>query len=142
VKRSSRPRATAELSDSLHHRLNSYALAASAAGVGVLAVAQPADAKIVYTPAHVVVSEVVPLDLNHDGIVDFTILNTLQSGGGFEGLDVCQIASKTSLKGYFRCYGSTNMVRAKRVHNSHFLAAASALPRAERKSKLAIASLR
>lgn len=50
MKRSSRPGATAELSDSLHHRLNSYALAASAAGVGVLAVAQPADAKIVYTP--------------------------------------------------------------------------------------------
>ncbi|HSZ03356.1 MAG TPA: hypothetical protein VK788_27930 [Terriglobales bacterium] len=129
MKRSSPPRATAELSDSLHHRLNSYALAASAAGVGVLAVAQPADAKIVYTPAHVVVSEAVPLDLNHDGIVDFTILNTFATGGDFQGLEVCQIASETSLKGYFRCYGSTNMVRAKRVRNNHFLAAASALPR-------------
>jgi len=40
------------LSSSLEHRLNSYALAASAAGVSFLALAQPAEAKIVYTPEH------------------------------------------------------------------------------------------
>jgi len=38
---------------SLEHRLSGYALAASAAGVGVVALAQPTEARIVYTPAHV-----------------------------------------------------------------------------------------
>ena len=46
------PKTPSKLSDSVHHQLSLYALAASAAGVGVLALAQPADAKIVYTPAH------------------------------------------------------------------------------------------
>jgi hypothetical protein len=46
VRRSSGSRRTANLSDSVHQRLNVYALAASAAGVSVLAFAQPSDAKI------------------------------------------------------------------------------------------------
>lgn len=118
MKRCSRPRATAELSDSLHHRLNSYALAASAAGAGVLALAQPAHAKIVYTPANLVVrGGALPLDLNHDGIVDFTFLNTSRTGGDNHFLDVCQNASRTSTKGYWGCAGpTTNMVREKGVH--------------------------
>jgi len=68
-----------QLSESLGQRLNAYALAASAAGVGVgvLAVAQPAEAKIVYTPVFVGISTLNPqhfwpLDINHDGIVDFS----------------------------------------------------------------------
>ncbi len=64
------------LSDSLHRRLNSYALAASAAGVSLLALAQPAEAKIVYTKAHEVLGlyglHTYSLDPNHDGIGDFT----------------------------------------------------------------------
>ncbi len=40
-------------STSLEHRLSGYALAASAAGVSVLALIPPAEAKIVYTPTHV-----------------------------------------------------------------------------------------
>jgi len=70
---SSRPRETANLSESLHHRLDIYAMAASAAGVGILALAQPSEAKIVYTPANVPISGIVSIDLNHDGIVDLTI---------------------------------------------------------------------
>jgi hypothetical protein len=70
-------RTSQQLSESLHHRLNSYALAASAAGVGVLAMAQPAEAKIVYTSAHVVISpngvHFYDLDLNHDGKTDFVL---------------------------------------------------------------------
>jgi hypothetical protein len=57
MQRSSRPRATAELSRSLHQQLNTYALAAGAAGVGLLALAPPAEAKIIYTPAHRVISQ-------------------------------------------------------------------------------------
>jgi hypothetical protein len=69
---------TSNLSDSIHQRLNMYALAASAAGVGILALAQPAEAKIVYTPAHIKIGNfsVVHLDLNHDGINDFTLKDT------------------------------------------------------------------
>jgi hypothetical protein len=73
-----RQRRTAKLSKSVCRQLNSYALAASAAGVGMLALAQPAEAKIVYTPAHIAVpiNTFLPLDLNHDGVNDlsFTIL--------------------------------------------------------------------
>ena len=41
-------RVPAQLSASLHKRLNAYALAASAAGVGFLALAQPAEARIIH----------------------------------------------------------------------------------------------
>ena len=77
--RSSRPtRTPANLSESIHQQLNIYALAAGAAGVGVLALAQPVEAKIVYTPAHRVIGpdSKYLLDLNHDGIPDFTIANS------------------------------------------------------------------
>ncbi len=46
-----RPTIPARLSASIHQQLNAYALAASAAGVGMLALVQPAEAKIVYTKA-------------------------------------------------------------------------------------------
>jgi hypothetical protein len=79
----SRQRKTATLSKTVRHQLNSYAIAASAAGVGALALAQPAEAKIVYTPAHITVptNTVLPLDLNHDGISDlsFTIASLADS---------------------------------------------------------------
>jgi len=75
MKRSARPpRTPSSLSESSHHHLNMYALAAGAAGVGMLALAQPAEAKIVYTPAniHIVFNQGnVFLDLNHDGVNDF-----------------------------------------------------------------------
>jgi hypothetical protein len=73
MKRSPGPRrAASSLSKSTHHRLNMYALAASAAGVGVLGLASPAEAKIVYTPAHVHFGNYY-LDLNHDGVTDFVL---------------------------------------------------------------------
>jgi hypothetical protein len=64
-----------EVSQSLHARLNMYGLAASAAGVGVLALTQPAQAKVVFTPVHQVIGAngVYNLDLNGDGTVDFLI---------------------------------------------------------------------
>ena len=68
-------RVPTRLSESLHRQINAYALAASAAGVSVLALAQPAEARIVYTKIHRVISFDNPykLDLNHDGVVDFNI---------------------------------------------------------------------
>jgi len=70
-------RAPLRLSDSVHRQLNMYALAAGAAGLGVLSLAQPAEAKIVYTKTHRVLgpNQYYNLDLNHDGIVDFILSN-------------------------------------------------------------------
>jgi hypothetical protein len=76
MKRSSTSRKTADLSESLHCQLNMYALAATAAGVSALALAQPAEAKIVYTPANIQISgKPLPIDLNHDGVVDFFLFH-------------------------------------------------------------------
>ncbi len=73
MRRSSGTREVANLSDSIHRQLNMYAFAASAAGVGLLALAHSAEAKIVYTPAHISLdNNNVDLDLNHDGINDFS----------------------------------------------------------------------
>jgi len=59
-----------------------YVLAASAAGVSALALVQPVESKIIYTPAHVKIGfggvQEYKLDLNHDGIYDFRI-STFQS---------------------------------------------------------------
>ncbi len=68
------PRALSSLSDSAHHQLNMYALAAS---VGLVTLTQSAEAKIVYTPAHRVIlsKHEILLDLNHDRIADFSISN-------------------------------------------------------------------
>src|ERR1700722_12085827 len=79
MKHASRPtRTIVNLSESLHQRINAYAIAAGAAGVGVLTLAQPVEAKIVYTPTHHVVGKNgrYKLDLNHDKIADFILVNT------------------------------------------------------------------
>ena len=75
MRRSSGPRKTAHLSESVHQQLNMYALAATAAGVGMLAMTLPAEAKIVYTPAVHIISNHGRyfLDLNHDGKADFVL---------------------------------------------------------------------
>ena len=66
-----------QLSAKVEKNLVAYAVAATAAGVGVLASAQAAEAKIVYTPANVTLNEgqPLPVDLNHDGIVDFFLFH-------------------------------------------------------------------
>jgi hypothetical protein len=72
---------SAKRRDSLHQQLHTYALAASAAGVTILALARPAQAEIVYTAANVTigVNQSYDLDLNNDGTVDFTIVNQFKS---------------------------------------------------------------
>ena len=58
------------LGRALEERLAAYALSA---GAGMLVLAQPARAQIVYTPAHRVLHDnVITIDLNHDGQNDFT----------------------------------------------------------------------
>jgi hypothetical protein len=73
MKRSTRQPQT--ISEHLCRHLNLYATAASATGVSLLVLAQPADAKVVYTPAQVTIvpNSTYNLDLNNDGIADFRI---------------------------------------------------------------------
>jgi hypothetical protein len=59
------------LSNLVQHRLNSYALAATAAGVGALAVSQPVEAKVIYTPANISVHGGTKLYLNNGPHADF-----------------------------------------------------------------------
>jgi hypothetical protein len=65
------------LPPSFHNRLNAYALGATAAGVALLAATPPAEAEIVFTPANGVIAQgsKYALDLNHDGVIDFTLEN-------------------------------------------------------------------
>jgi hypothetical protein len=80
-------RQTKHLSWPLEQRLGAYAVAATASGVGVMCLAQPAEARIVYTPANVniPVNTVLPIDLNHDGIRDFKLVNFYNYGSGYPG---------------------------------------------------------
>src|SRR5208337_3524390 len=68
------PSRPVNLRDSLHQHLHLYALAASAAGVSVLALAQPGEAEIIYTPVYnITPNHTCQLDLNGDGTTDFKI---------------------------------------------------------------------
>jgi hypothetical protein len=113
-------RKTFKISDSLNRQLNAYALAASAAGVSVLALARASEAKVVYTETHQVTRARIPLyiDLNHDGIKDFAVGTMYYRGSYFEaGLEA---------SGY---RNFNNAVAGRRVSQSgYFFSAASALP--------------
>jgi hypothetical protein len=72
-------RAMARIDARLDTKLCAYMAAAGATGVGMLALVQPSDAKIVYTPANVTLSgsfATIPLDLNNDGVVDLNFQYT------------------------------------------------------------------
>jgi len=77
-------RMPSNLSESLHHRLNSYALAASAAGVSLAALAQPAEGRIIYTPTHKVIrpNELYTLSFSK-GRTDFEIKNGRNNQGNY-----------------------------------------------------------
>jgi len=73
----------ARLCPALDKQLISYATAAGAAGVALLAVAQPAEAKIIYTAANIpIVANAGPvlLDVNNDGVADFSFYAASGSG--------------------------------------------------------------
>jgi len=99
-----RPRSAAELSDSVHHQLRMYALAASAAGLGVV-FTPPAEAEIIYTPANQSIGPITYLDLNHDGINDFkftthhTAHNTHGCASGSAALAVYGVSPAKNISG-------------------------------------------
>jgi hypothetical protein len=71
-------RPAAQISQPLHNNLALYALAAGATGVSMLALGQTAECEVVYTPVHEIIgrNQTFAIDLNHDGIADFTISNS------------------------------------------------------------------
>jgi hypothetical protein len=72
-------RITTTLTRNLDRKLLGYTAAASAAGAGLLSLAQPLEAEIVYTPANETISanQTFSLDLNNDGIADFIFSDRL-----------------------------------------------------------------
>lgn len=85
-----RSRKAARLSQSIHKQLNMYAFAAGAAGVGMLALAVPAEGKIVYTADNrkIPPNGGLSLDLNHDGVADFIFSNFYTSTSSTLNLSV------------------------------------------------------
>lgn len=82
-----RPKTPRNLSAANQRRLTAYATAATAAGVGVLALATPSQAEVVYTPIHRQLRAVFEgppykLDINGDGIPDFELINSTFGHGG------------------------------------------------------------
>lgn len=87
----------ARVAESLEPRANLYSLAATAAGVSMLALVQPADAKVVITNQNIPISGSLSLDLNHDGVPDlrfdkFNGEGTLSnmSVGGYPGAGIVE----------------------------------------------------
>jgi len=123
------PRATSKLSEAVHQQLNMYALAASAAGVGVLVLAQPAVARIVYTPANkdILPHSTIHLDLNHDGIVDFNFKDfrtTNSFGSGTGRLSILPPQQKNEIWGHSvsgRAYASALPAGVRIGGKNHFL---------------------
>jgi hypothetical protein len=69
-----------KLNPILDRHVLAYAAAAGAAGVAVLALGQPSRAEVVYTPAKTPLFDgYLYLDLNHDGITDFTFFGRIRS---------------------------------------------------------------
>ena len=90
--RVSKNRRPVSLTRKLDHKLRGYATAASAAGVSLLALAQPSLAEIVYTPTHQTISPrggTLALDLNNDGVTDFRIDNDLLVCGSRDRTPEC-----------------------------------------------------
>jgi hypothetical protein len=78
-------RTPVHLAANLNKQLLNYAAAASATGVSLLALSHSADARVIYTAANIPIpvnSGTIALDVNNDGIADFSFYN-----GQFSGAD-------------------------------------------------------
>ena len=88
---------TSERPSKLHQHLHTYALAASAAGVSMLALTQPGEAEIVYTPANVDIgpySGTYALDLNGDGTTDFFIVDRCSGCDGSSSIEIGSLLAR------------------------------------------------
>jgi|SRR5579863_3188830 len=113
-------RESVRLSVGLEKRLLTYATAASAAGVGILASVQISEAKIIYTPAnkHINVNgAIVDLDLNHDGITD-VFFKAVYYHGGKDRAGSLWLAPSTELGGAVKV-GSLHLYWAGALPKGH-----------------------
>jgi len=78
----------ASLNSPIEKKLLAYAALAGASGVGILALVQPSEAEIVYTPVRQVLTpnQNFGLDLNGDGITDFSFRIASFFGGRAKAL--------------------------------------------------------
>ena len=106
----SQKRTASHLGANLDKNLMSYAVAAGAAGVGLLALAQPAEAKIVFTPAHKSIGVSTLIDLNHDGINDFklTLVRTQHCVGGCTTTGMHHGTAFEATYAFLSAFGVTN----------------------------------
>jgi hypothetical protein len=115
---SSKLRKLTQLNSNTEKKLLGYAALAGASGVGILALVQPTEAEVVFTPTHQILGFLggpnILLDLNGDGIADFSFRTFTSS---------TLISGRATL----RVYGiaKTNQILGERRHNFAF---ASALP--------------
>jgi hypothetical protein len=132
MKHSSRKLPKSVQTSDFDHRLTMYALAASAAGVGVLTAAQPAEGKIVYTKADKQFgnNQSLSIDLNHDGIFDFKLKNTYTTstaGGEFDNLRAEPAQKSNSVWGHsvpFGVYASALPAGVQVGPKGHFIGVA------------------
>jgi hypothetical protein len=97
-----KPCSTSHPNKSLLDRLGVYAVAATAAGVAVLAATEPAEADVVFTPARIQISAgTTSLDLNNDGIPDFNFVrqSTYLGREGFSSTVVTPVNPVNRIEG-------------------------------------------
>lgn len=91
MSRSKSPEASGRtLPENFNRHVNAYSVAALAAGVSIMALAQPAEGKVVITNKTIPVDGTVFLDLNNDGVADleFSFFKTYAHYTGLAALDV------------------------------------------------------
>lgn len=126
----------AKLPASLQRNLSLYAIAATAAGVQALALAQPSEAEVVYTPAHTFIgsNRHFSFDLNNDGVNDFTILNFYGRASAYTG---CRLEVRPDGGGGIEYNNASHYFRAavfqkgQTIGFSHHLARSGALMEAK-----------
>lgn len=108
--------------------LSWYALAAAAAGVGILGSSQSSEAEIVYTPAHqqIAPNTTINIDLNHDGIADFAIKDAFSTSffSSFGRLSALPIGQQNQIRGHVvsrRAYASALFAGAQVGPEDQFL---------------------
>ncbi len=103
---SDRGRVRIRINPKLEKQLGMYLAAASAAGVGLLAVSTPAEAKVVYKPANITVpfDTFTNIDLNGDGIADVSV-GVFPGDKSFEMVANCPAGNGVRLTGFSAAAG-------------------------------------
>src|ERR1700690_1163359 len=102
--------------DSVRQRLHTYTLAASAAGVTLLALAPLGEAEIVYTPANLEIAPIgtYTLDVDNNGTTDFTFFDTYYDALGTLGVKGALPGNQVALAQNSRGRPSAAAVRSGR----------------------------